>query len=218
MVGAVDLRFIYIQQQVTPRDAPSIYHPEMLNMIADRWSHTLREMHLEGFDVDSAILLHLQRIHHLRALYIHGVAADAGSVVCALKALMRLESLVLDGRSVAFEFTITHLSDLCAHLPNLVFVDIPICPYNTPPISSTPRLAHGLRSILTLDPLVHLGRTDPILIAQHLDRMFPCMNTVRSHPRLFKSSEVWAEVQQRLFALQDIRRAARQGNGAMSSL
>ncbi|KAJ6569268.1 hypothetical protein B0H19DRAFT_692554 [Mycena capillaripes] len=213
-------------------DGASELHGDSLQTIARRWPK-LRTLDLEIDHSHGAISHLLHRLPVLRTLrlsgYLHVADSDSVDICSAFTNLTALQNLSLrcrDDSNTPFRFHIGAITRLVPMCPRLQTLDIALSgPTTTPALSSSRSIAslrtlaatqfqtsHNLRTFAVhySDPFDNRGA---VLLARHLDRLFPKLNTIRyDDPDAEGESEsengmrdAWAQVQELVFAFQDVR-------------
>ncbi|KAJ7912971.1 hypothetical protein B0H13DRAFT_2005647 [Mycena leptocephala] len=179
----------------------SATHPKVegdaLHTILSRWAKTLHRFHLEVDDSITAVSNLLRRLPALRALRLSGVlhVPDDADICAAFAGLPKLASLSLRCRARLPSHPAESHSNTTPHPPIRhpldIAIAIPSSPSSPPSFSSssglpafssTPTIAHGLR---TLRVHSHPSESGPspignlVPFARHLDRLFPRLDTVR---------------------------------------
>jgi hypothetical protein len=135
--------------------------------------------------------------------------ADDGDICSIFAGLAGLEALSLHcgwGSNIHMQLDIRSITGLLQKCPNLRELDIAFSASTIPPLPST-STTYGLRKITNHSSSSIANTID---LARHLDRLFPCLNTVRCD-RFVGGDEAhaaWAQVQELVFAFQDVRREA----------
>ncbi|KAJ6569204.1 hypothetical protein B0H19DRAFT_1373460 [Mycena capillaripes] len=185
-----------------------------LHILVRRWSQSLRQLELNVDGNQTAVVTLLGRLSALRNLKLSGSVDGLlpSAVFCsAFARLADLETLSFYSRwgsNRHLLFNIPFIARLAALCPKLREVDIAFSGSNLPS-SSTLTVSHNLRIII-----VHISDTiaNTVTVARHLDRLFPRLNTVRYENHAVgggsKLKTAWAQVQELVFAFQDVRRDA----------
>ncbi|KAK7008072.1 hypothetical protein R3P38DRAFT_2552843 [Favolaschia claudopus] len=182
--------------------------------IAARWSRTLRHLTLEIDHNHSTIYNFLRHLPALRTLRLTGflhVPADADifSIFEGLQALDVLELKLRDGADPPghMPLDMQGLVRLVRTCPTLRVVDVGLrVPAHAPPSSTWP-ISQALRAVR-----VHYADQTPntVWLARYLDRLFPRLGSVRFVGAGGDGDEAeraaWAQVQELVFAFQDVRR------------
>jgi hypothetical protein len=187
-------------------------HEDALHIIARRWSKSLRHLDLHVDHSHIAVSNLLARLSALRVLRLSGCmrVADDGDICSIFAGLAGLEALSLYcgwGSNIHMQLDIRSITGLLQKCPNLQELDIAFSASTIPPLPSTPTTSYGLRKI-TNHSSSSIANT--INLARYLDRLFPCLNTVRCD-KFVGGNEAhasWAQVQELVFAFQDVRRKA----------
>ncbi|KAJ6598556.1 hypothetical protein B0H10DRAFT_2196717 [Mycena sp. CBHHK59/15] len=165
-------------------DAPS--QRAVCELIAARWAPTLRSLELHTHlidDVDS-----LQCCTQLTALSLHCATFPAARLLALTRAWPALTALTAPA---AHGVDLAALAQLAAQLPRLTLLDADLALTNIlPPLPTTPALAHGLQRLVlhSLPPAAH----DKPLLACHLVRLFPRLDSIRSAGRVY--GDAWSGV------------------------
>jgi hypothetical protein len=155
------------------------------------------------------ILKFLSRLRELRSLKLSGFLPNftPTEIPSALAGLTNFESFSLRC-DMPIAWKISLIAALAENCPRLQEMDIAISVSDLPPFSSGVVMSHSLGKII-----VHSSDrvVDTVAVARHLDRLFPRLNSVRYDTSSGEGSEVeasWAQVQELVFAFQDVRRNA----------
>lgn len=192
-------------------------HKDPLHIIVRRWSESLRHLELDIGSDSTAFVQLLGSLSALRSLKLSGLlpvphVVDFCSVFVGLAELetLALHSWGPGARPISLDMrSIARLAVLC---PNLRELHTPFSSSSLSTPIDIPTMPHNLRTIT-----VHRCDliTDTVTLARQLDRLFPRLNTLRyeTPAALFGEGKsefetAWAQVQELVFAFQDVRREA----------
>ncbi|KAK7040552.1 hypothetical protein R3P38DRAFT_2694163 [Favolaschia claudopus] len=211
----------YGLQPASRRNVAAAELKNILRIIA-QWSKSLYdlEFRIASRVCDQADLRSLfGRLHHLRHLYLSAESdgiriPDAREFLNSLHALPDLETLHLNLTFPEHGLGMDLVTQLAQHCPKLQFLQIPLPSTQLTLFSTTPVSGHNLKTLVVLpNPYPQFNNNslvDAVNVARHLDRLFPRLTTVRYYTADgSQESQTWKNVQELIFAFQDVRRCAK---------
>ncbi|KAJ7776355.1 hypothetical protein B0H16DRAFT_1506472 [Mycena metata] len=180
----------------------------LADLVAARWPRTLRAFDLAAdrfHDVDALTTCTALERFTLRAS-IPSRTFDIDEFVEIGRNWASLSSLSLPEPIARIELaTLSRFAELW---PALAFLEVNLIDLDTiPSLSTTPVLSHGLKDIIFhCSPPHHDG--DARLLARHLDRLFPRLDSIRYGvpPKVYATHLAWSTVLEEVFRCQDSRR------------
>ncbi|KAJ7152492.1 hypothetical protein C8R46DRAFT_962184 [Mycena filopes] len=196
-----------------------------LNSIAhQQWFQNLRSLEITVTSVYNAVFKHLGRLSGLHSLTLDGVLFyPYGNVdiFTALAGLSHLEKVSFNCRfhvyrtgprvSTQTPLNMRHIANLAQTCPTLRELHVPISGREILLLPETPPLSHKLRTLVVHSSDEPMVVSSAILLARHIDRLFPRLNSLRYEGGQRNDEAIaaaWAVIPELVFTFQDVRRTA----------
>ncbi|KAK7008068.1 hypothetical protein R3P38DRAFT_3027278 [Favolaschia claudopus] len=219
LISSTILQTLTLQIESGQRSRPNPAAAEIKDFprIIAQWSQSLCDLELsapvfcdqEDFHSLFGHLRHLRRLH----LRVTAQTLEAGEFFRSLGVLSEIETLSLN-LTFADRLGMDLVVRLAQHCPKLQFLQIPLPSTQLTLFSTTPVSGHNLKTLVVLPiPKPRLNNNslvDAVNVARHLDRLFPRLTAVRYYiAEGSHESQKWKDVQELVFAFQDVRRCAK---------
>ncbi|KAJ7642627.1 hypothetical protein DFH06DRAFT_1334012 [Mycena polygramma] len=174
--------------------------------IATHWPTTLHTLRIQGVPCTPAEFSPIEGLTKIHTLELkqalEGSLSDA-RILTIVRTWSELSALTIQGAEADIDF----MKCLAQHCPMLRTLHVGFFPHPLADISTTPVLAHALVELRLFQLPVPESRWNAVdlhLLARHLDRLFPRIESVTGDG----SNHRWKEVAKLVSMCQDVRRTA----------